>query len=802
VKSLLPLINFAIVNNKRELLLELNEAQRAAAAQIQGPMMVIAGAGSGKTRVLTYRIAHLIENGIDPFHVLALTFTNKAAKEMKNRIGKLVGDQEARNIWMGTFHSIFARILRIESERINYPRDFTIYDTADSKNLLRDIIKEMALDDKIYKPGLVYNRISAAKNNLISAKDYLANTDVIAEDRQTGRPKMGEIYAAYEMRLFKSSAMDFDDLLFKTNTLLRDFPEILVKYQDKFQYILVDEYQDTNFSQYLIVKQLAARHANICVVGDDAQSIYAFRGANIQNILNFQKEYGIYDEFRIYKLEQNYRSTKTIVNAANSIIANNKEQIKKDVWTDNSVGESIKVFRALTDNDEGMIVSNQIYTTKQETGVSPSEFAILYRTNAQSRSFEEALRKLNIPYKIFGGLSFYQRKEIKDLISYFRLSCNPNDEEALKRVINYPKRGIGDTTIQKLVVGSVERNISVWDMISLAGEVGLGGATLVKVQEFVTLVQSFRIYLETKNAFELGHQIASESGLLKELYSDRTPEGVSRYENIQELLNAMKEFSDKVDPEFPDKINTMSDFLLDVALLTDADNENSEVKEFVSMMTIHGSKGLEFPYVNIVGMEENLFPSQLSINSREEMEEERRLFYVALTRAEKRATLSYADTRYRWGQLTHCEPSRFIEEIDEQYLEMSTTEKRPPSKSVDFNSERSGFMPNRPTTAARPKPEQRLGTSASTRSKADTIVSPFVPPKNFKKVSHAISMTEGEWAKPEDLHEGTEVLHEKFGRGKVIKLEGVGMDMKATIFFPSDGQKQLLLKFAKLKVAR
>lgn len=788
------------MNTNTNLLLQLNEAQRAAAAQIHGPMMVIAGAGSGKTRVLTYRIAHMIENGIDPFNILALTFTNKAAKEMKNRIGKLVGEREARNIWMGTFHSIFARILRIESEKINYPRDFTIYDTADSKNLIKDIIREMGLDDKIYKPGLVYNRISSAKNNLISVKDYLSNTDVIAEDRQTGRPKMGEIYAAYDLRLFKSGAMDFDDLLFKTNTLLRDFPDVLVRYQDKFQYILVDEYQDTNFSQYLIVKQLAARHANICVVGDDAQSIYAFRGANIQNILNFQNEYSMYDEFKIYKLEQNYRSTKTIVNAANSIIANNKEQIKKDVWTENTLGERIKVFRALTDNDEGMIVANQIYSIKQSTGASPSEFAILYRTNAQSRSFEEALRKLNIPYKIFGGLSFYQRKEIKDLISYFRLCCNPNDEEALKRIINYPKRGIGDTTIQKLVVGAAERNISVWEMISRAGEVGLAGATLAKVHEFVTLIQSFRIHLETKNAFELGHQIASESGLLKELYSDRTPEGVSRYENIQELLNAMKEFSDKEDPEAPGKINVMSDFLLDVALLTDADNENSEVKEFVSMMTIHGAKGLEFPYVNIVGMEENLFPSQLSINSREEMEEERRLFYVAMTRAEKQATLSYADTRYRWGQLTHCEPSRFIEEIDDQYLEMTTAEKRQTSKSVDFNSERSGFFQSRKPASKPQSPP--LGTSASIRTKNDPVATPFVPPKNFKKVSHAVSMTEGDWAKPEDLQEGTEVLHEKFGRGKIIKLEGSGMDMKATIFFPSDGQKQLLLKFAKLKVAR
>lgn len=781
------------MNNKREILLELNEAQRAAAAQIYGPMMVIAGAGSGKTRVLTYRIAHLIDNGIDPFNILALTFTNKAAREMKDRIGKLVGDHEARNIWMGTFHSIFARILRIESEKINYPRDFTIYDTANSKNLLKDIIREMALDDKIYKPGLIYNRISSAKNNLISVDDYLTNTDVIADDRQAGRPKTGEIYAAYNLRLFKSAAMDFDDLLFKTNTLLRDFPDVLVRYQDKFQFILVDEYQDTNFSQYLIVKQLAARHANICVVGDDAQSIYAFRGANIQNILNFQKEYGTYDEFNIYKLEQNYRSTKTIVQAANSIIANNKEQIKKDVWTSNEVGERIKVFRSLTDNDEGMIVANQIYNIKQQTGSSPSDFAILYRTNAQSRSFEEALRKLNIPYKIYGGQSFYQRKEIKDLLAYFRLTCNPNDEEALKRIINYPRRGIGDTTIQKLVVASSERGISVWEMIKRAGEIGLGGAPINKVQEFVTLIKSFQIHLDTKNAYDLGHQIASESGLLKELYSDRTPEGVSRYENIQELLNGLKEFSDRTDPENPDKPNTLSDFLLDVALLTDADNENSEIKEFVSMMTIHGAKGLEFPYVNIVGMEENLFPSQLSINSREEMEEERRLFYVALTRAEKQATLSYADTRYRWGQLTHCEPSRFIEEIDAQFLDMASAERKQPTQKIDFNSERSGFFQSRQTPA---RPASAPAPAAAPKE----IATPFTPPKNFKKVSQTSTSQTGDWAKPEELTEGTEVMHEKFGKGKVVKLEGTGIETKATIFFPSDGQKQLLLKFAKLKV--
>ncbi len=792
------------VNHKTDFLNELNAAQREAAAHIQGPLMVIAGAGSGKTRVLTYRIAHLIENGIDPFHILALTFTNKAAKEMKKRIGALVGERGARDIWMGTFHSIFARILRIESERINYPRNFSIYDTQDSKNLLKDILKEMALDDKIYKPGLVYNRISGAKNNLISPQDYMNNTDVVAEDRQTGKPKMGEIYSAYNMRLFKAGAMDFDDLLFKTNTLLRDFPEALIHYQNKFQYILVDEYQDTNFSQYLIVKQLAARHANICVVGDDAQSIYAFRGANIQNILNFQKEYAIYDEFRIYKLEQNYRSTKTIVHAANSIIANNKEQIKKDVWTDNAQGDRIKVVRSMTDNEEGSFVANQIFSITHEEGAKASDFAILYRTNAQSRSFEEALRKLNIHYKIYGGLSFYQRKEVKDLLAYFRLSCNPNDEESLKRVINYPRRGIGDTTIQKLVVGAAEKEISIWDMIPRAGEVGLTGATLSKVMEFVTLIKSFQVALEVKNAYDMGHHIASETGLLKELYSDRTPEGVSRYENVQELLNAMKEFSDTVDEENPEKTNVLSDFLLDVALLTDVDNNKGEDVPTVSLMTIHGAKGLEFPYVNIVGMEENLFPSQLSLNSREEMEEERRLFYVALTRAEKKATLSYAVTRYRWGQLQYCEPSRFIEEIDEQHLELPMLEKSQPSRVVDFNEARGGFtggenrfVKRTSSPATITLPTARRGISNEPRP------TPLAPPKNFKKVNAASGNTvlnDGDWATPDQLFEGTDVMHEKFGKGKVLTIEGTGTDSKVTIFFPTAGQKQLLMKFAKLKV--
>ncbi|MCC6599513.1 MAG: UvrD-helicase domain-containing protein [Crocinitomicaceae bacterium] len=767
---------------------ELNDAQRAAVVHINGPMMVIAGAGSGKTRVLTYRIAYLIDQGIDPFHILALTFTNKAAKEMKERIGKLVGEQEVRNIWMGTFHSIFARILRIENEKINYPRNFSIYDTTDSRSLLKDIIKEMGLDDKIYKPALVHHRISSCKNNLISPDEYRENVEIMNEDRSSGKPRMADIYTSYNLRLFKAGAMDFDDLLFKTNLLLRDHPEVLHRYQHKFRYILVDEYQDTNFSQYLIVKQLAAVNENVCVVGDDAQSIYAFRGANIQNILNFRKDY---PEYALYKLEQNYRSTRTIVEAANSIIEKNKDQIKKTVWTSNETGNPIRVHRSVSDNDEGVFVANHIFSIIREEGRDYQDFAILYRTNAQSRAFEEALRKLNIPYVIYGGLSFYQRKEIKDLLAYFRLAANPNDEEALKRIINYPARGIGKTTIEKLVVAAADHQVSIWDTLNNSTGLALNHSTWNKLQEFVAMIRSFAVELEVKNAYDMGHHIASSSGLLKELYTDRTPEGVARYENIQELLNGMKEFSDRTDPEFPEKIHTLSDFLIDVALLTDADNQDENDRNRVSMMTIHGAKGLEFPFVNIVGLEENLFPSQLALNSREELEEERRLFYVALTRAKKQATLSYAMTRYRWGQISYGEMSRFIEELDEKYLELPAPERSTASKS-SFAEERSGFA----------SASNNLKTK-STSVKKVIETTPVQPPKNFKKVAAAnnpqISGT-SVCNNSEEITVGTEVTHEKFGRGKVLTIEGASPDLKATIFFPSSGQKQLLLKFAKLKV--
>ena len=755
-----------------ELLNSLNESQRQAAAHIKGPLMVIAGAGSGKTRVLTYRIAHLMQNGADPFNILALTFTNKAAKEMKERIEHIVG-KDARNLWMGTFHSVFAKILRIECERIGYPRDFTIYDTQDSKNLLKSIVKEMNLDEKLYKPNIVYSRISSAKNNLISATAYLKNDDIMADDRMNHRPKLGEIYMEYQKRCFKSNAMDFDDLLFKTNVLLKDHPDVLLKYQQRFQFILVDEYQDTNFSQYLIVKRLAALNENICVVGDDAQSIYAFRGANIQNILNFKRDY---PDYTLYKLEQNYRSTKTIVNAANSIIENNKEQIKKEVWTDNPTGEKIKVMRSLTDNEEGRAIANSIFEEKLNHQLHSKDFAILYRTNAQSRAFEEQLRKLNIPYRIYGGLSFYQRKEIKDLLAYFRLAANHNDEESLKRIINFPKRGIGDTTVDNLAIAATNNAVSLWEVLNQPENFGvqINSGTKNRLQQFAQMILSFKTLLKEKLAYEAASEIASLSGILKELYSDKTPEGVSRYENIQELLNGIKDFTEK-----NIESNTLSDFLIDVALLTDADQEDKESNDKVSLMTVHSAKGLEFKYVYIVGMEENLFPSQLSLNSRTELEEERRLFYVALTRAEKKAFLSYATTRYRWGNLISCEPSRFIEEVPEEFLDL------PKEKAeASFDDYMSSYNSPKKFYAKSTAPKQETPT--------------FKAPKNLKKIDTVSSSSTT--TQTISISVGNNVMHEKFGKGKVLSVEGATPNQKATIFFPEHGQKQLLLKFAKLEV--
>jgi DNA helicase-2/ATP-dependent DNA helicase PcrA len=618
----------------QDLINNLNSVQQQAVLSTEGPNMILAGAGSGKTRVLTYRVAHLLRKGVDSFNILSLTFTNKAAKEMRERIEKIIG-VEAKNLWMGTFHSIFAKILRNEHIKIGYPYNFTIYDTLDAKNLIKSIIKELGLDDKLYKPGMVYNRISAAKNNLISAKAYNGDPAIIVEDKKMGKPAIGRIYEIYNLRCLKSGAMDFDDLLFKTYDLFSKSPEVLNKYQSLYKYILVDEYQDTNYAQYTIVKMLAQKHKNICVVGDDAQSIYSFRGANIENILNFQKDYSNTQSF---KLEQNYRSSKNIVEAANAVIARNKDQFEKEVWTENDEGPRIKVIKTKTDNEEGKVVADKIMSLKLEHQLQNNEFAILYRTNAQSRSMEESLRKLNIPYKIYGGLSFYQRKEIKDLLSYFRMTFNPNDEEALKRIINYPARGIGKTTIDRLILAANTHNTNIWNVISNVEsyDIGIGNGPKTKLKNFVTMILSFGSELFRKNALELGQYIASQTGLLKDLHNDKSPEGVSRYENIQELLNGLKQFSAN-EKQRDSQTKTLDKFMEDIALLTDTENEDKDDSNKVSLMTIHSAKGLEFPFVFIVGMEENLFPSQLSLNSRTELEEERRLFYVALTRAEKAA---------------------------------------------------------------------------------------------------------------------------------------------------------------------
>ena len=747
---------------------ELNESQRKAAEHLYGATMVIAGAGSGKTRVLTYRIAHMIENEIDPFNILALTFTNKAAREMTERIGSIVGADEAKNITMGTFHSVFSKILRFNADRIGFPNNFTIYDTQDSKSVIKDIIKGFKLDDKTYKPSNVFGRISTAKNNLISPEAYCQNEEIKLEDQQARRPEMGRIYMSYMNRCQKSGAMDFDDLLYYTNVLMRDFPEVLHYYQHKFKYILVDEYQDTNYAQYLIIKKLAAAYENICVVGDDAQSIYSFRGANIENILNFRKDY---PDFTLYKLEQNYRSTKNIVEAANSIIKKNKDQIHKSVWTENQNGNKIKVVRTPTDNEEGRSVASFIHEKQGKSNCSYNDFAVLYRTNRQSRSFEEALRKLNIPYKVYGGLSFYQRKEIKDLLAYFRLAANPNDEEALKRVINYPKRAIGKTSIEKLIVAANNYTTSMWEVICDFHKypVDINNGTKSRISEFATMIKSFQSEINTKDAFSLAERIARSSGIMKELIDakDKGPEEVERFQNVEELLSGIQEFSNSGDEDNP---NTLADFMLEVALLTDADQEKPEEKNHVSLMTIHSSKGLEFPNVYLVGMEENLFPSQMSLHSRSDLEEERRLFYVAVTRAMESCTLSYAVSRFLWGQSISCEPSRFIDEIDSNYLEFSSK-----SKSMSRGLSMKGFE------GARTGGLNKM-TNPSLRS--------------LKEVTRQKSSS----PKEQDIKVGYNVEHKTFGKGKVTHMEGSGADQKATIFFPHHGSKTILLRFANLEI--
>lgn len=751
------------------LLVGLNEPQREAVLQTEGPLMIIAGAGSGKTRVLTYRIAHLLSKGIDAFHILSLTFTNKAAKEMRERIEKVVGP-DAKNLWMGTFHSVFARILRSEAEKIGYPNNFTVYDSDDSKSLIRSIVTEMELDDKIYKANMVLSRISSAKNRLISPNEYLNNPILMSDDESAMRPKIGQIYKRYADRCFKAGCMDFDDLLFQTCRLFSLHPDVLSKYQKRFHYVMVDEYQDTNYVQYMITKMLAHNRNNICVVGDDAQSIYAFRGADISNILNFEKDY---PNLHIVKLEQNYRSTQNIVKIANSVIKHNQAQLRKDVWTSNEEGNLIDLIKATSDNEEGRLVANSIFEEKNHNQQKNSDFCVLYRTNAQSRSIEEALRRLNITYKIIGGLSFYQRKEIKDLIAYLRYTVNHNDEEAFKRIINYPKRGIGDATVAKIIVTAVDNGVSIWESV-LNIDKYMPGRVSTAVTQFSDIVKSFELANQTKDAYEAAHQIAKESGILKDLYEDKTVEGLARYQNLQELLNAIKEFVE--DPEKEDK--SMGAFLQEVSLLTTADAKDNQGTDYVTLMTIHMAKGLEFKNVYIVGLEEDLFPSQMMLQSRADLEEERRLFYVAVTRAEKKLTLSYALQRYRYGRLFQCEPSRFLQEVDARYVKV------PKKSSQDMFAD--DFL-----TAT-----SKLGGDKLTKSG-------FNLPKKEAPKPIATEHKPSENFKPSDtttLKSGMKIEHPKFGFGTVEAIESNGSERKAKIVFDSVGEKTLLLSFAKLMI--
>ena len=768
---------------------QLNDAQLAPTLQMDGPMIVIAGAGSGKTRVLTFRIAYLMSKGIDPFNILALTFTNKAAREMKSRIASIVGDSEAKNLWMGTFHSVFAKILRFEAEKLGYPSNFTIYDTQDSQRLISSIIKEMNLDKDVYKYKQIHARISSYKNSLITVKAYYNNPELQEADAIARKPRMGEIYNEYVNRLFKAGAMDFDDLLLRTNELLNRFPEVLIRYQERFKYILVDEYQDTNHSQYLIVKALSDRYQNICVVGDDAQSIYSFRGANISNILNFQRDY---DQVGVYRLEQNYRSTNTIVRAANSVISKNKDQIEKQVWTDNPDGDKIIVHRSATDADEGRYVASTLFEWKLNNQLKNGDFAVLYRTNSQSRAIEDALRKRDIPYRIYGGLSFYQRKEIKDVLAYLRLVINPKDEEALMRVINYPTRGIGQTTLDKLVVAAKETGLSIFELLSFENRSSLkiNASTSNRLEDFATMIRSFQILAESADAFTLTEHVIKKSGLVLEMKKDGTPEGIARLENMEELLNGIQDFVEG-QREIDEATGSIAEFLEDVALATDLDKEVGD-DDRVALMTIHLAKGLEFPYVFIVGMEEDLFPSAMSMNTRAELEEERRLFYVALTRAEKQAVLTYTINRYRWGKLIDAEPSRFIEEIDEQYLD---------NQVVDF---RANFSPYLDTSLFGEVDRSKLRT---VKPKAGTPPSVNKPTEKqlqkLRKIKPASVQPAAESATLyADLSVGLKVNHERFGTGIVQSIEGVGVNKKAEILFESGGIKKLLLKFAKLQIIK
>ena len=759
----------------------LNEQQRKAVLHRDGPIMIVAGAGSGKTKVLTTRIAHLLATGVDPFNILALTFTNKAAAEMKERVEQILENHEARNIYIGTFHSVFARILRAEAEKLGYPRNFTIYDTDDAKSVVKTVVNELGLDDKHYKPNTVYNRISSAKNALITPEEYINDYGLQQEDMRANRPMIGQIYDAYCKRCYKNGAMDFDDLLLKFYLLLKTYPESLSKYQHKFKYIMIDEYQDTNPAQYQIIKLLGAMHENVAVVGDDAQSIYSFRGATIENILQFQKDY---DEVKIVMLEQNYRSSQSILHVANDVIANNKGQLPKKLWTANDEGEKIKLVRTATDNDEGKYVADAIQEQKLRSHFRNNDFAILYRTNAQSRSFEESLRRMNIAYRIYGGTSFYQRKEIKDFLSYLRVIVNPGDEEALKRIINFPARGIGKTTVEKAILFANENNISFWNVLERAAEFGYRATTLEVISNFVTMIKMFQSELQKKNAYNLATIVGKSTGIIKELFNNKTTEGLARYENIQELLNSVKEFTETPteDGELLDK--SLGSYLQQITLLTDADEDKGE-SDVVKLMTIHAAKGLEFPVIFVGGLEETLFPNAMAINTKEELEEERRLFYVAVTRAKHKLYLTYANTRYRFGNLMQNEPSRFIDELPEKYLDRAfaggnmrnnqTSHWNPFEK---IKSVWKGPTDERPRYTDKPA----YVTTAAIKIKEHTPSPDFAP------------------SDTSNLQEGAKVEHQKFGFGEVIKMEGAAHNPIATVRFEHNGEKKIMLNYAKLRI--
>jgi DNA helicase II / ATP-dependent DNA helicase PcrA len=777
----------------------LNERQREAVLHINGPLMIVAGAGSGKTKVLTTRIAHLMANGVDSFNILALTFTNKAAKEMKDRVERILGNNEARNLYIGTFHSVFARILRAEAHRLGYPNQFTIYDTDDSKSVVKTVVNELNLDDKHYKPNVVYNRISSAKNALVGPVEYANDYYLQQEDMRSNRPAIGQIYDAYVKRCFKNGAMDFDDLLLKFYELLKTFPESLSKYQHKFKYILIDEYQDTNPAQYEIIKLLGAMHENVCVVGDDAQSIYSFRGATIQNILQFQKDY---DEVKVVKLEQNYRSTKSILHVANEVISNNKGQIEKVLFTENAEGEKIKLVRTMTDNDEGKFVADTIQEQKLRNHFANKDFAILYRTNAQSRAFEEALRRMAIPYTIYGGISFYQRKEIKDIVAYLRIIVNPKDEEALKRIINFPARGIGKTSVDKAILFANENNISMWEVLERASQFGYKAGTLQTIEDFVTMIKSFTSMLKKQNAYEVAFHVGKHTNLVKELFNDKSTEGLQRYENIQELLNSIKEWVESPDNEEGEVVDkSLGAYLQQITLLTDADEKDPDA-DTVKLMTIHAAKGLEFGCVFAAGLEEMLFPNAMSINTREELEEERRLFYVVITRAKKKLWISYANTRYRFGSLVQNEPSRFIDELPDEYLDRSFSGGGAKNQTAfGFGSSAYDRM-NGGGWGSQKKSiddaEKRYGPPPN--KKTSSTPSYLAPKTTQSKVVEHQPSVDFVASDTSNLQAGQKVEHQKFGFGEVMKVEGAAHNPIATVKFELNGEKKIMLNYAKLRI--